>query len=452
MNDSTAFENRMRALLRSGYDDFARSLLSPCPPSLRVNTLKGGADKLSPLLPVALTPVAWCDDGFYYPESFAAGKTVLHEAGAYYIQEASAMFPVTALDPRPGETVLDLCAAPGGKSTQAAAAMDGRGVLICNEVVPSRAAILSRNVERMGVRNAVVLNESVRKLETRFPEYFDKILADAPCSGEGMFAKNPAAREEWTPETPEICARRQEAILDSAAAMLKAGGTIVYSTCTFSAEENELRIAAFLRDHPEFEQIAISSPVPRPDLDNTVVPGNIAEKCVRIMPHLAQGNGHFCALLRKKDGGALSQRLFADNVPKAKKKLFDGFARDFLKESGISPDAAFGDVLCDLPDGCPDLTGLKVLRAGLRLGEIVKNRFEPSHSLAAALSGDDASSVLALDADDKRATDYLFGASIESDERGWTLITAGGYSLGWGKGSDGTVKNKYPKGLRPVRR
>ncbi len=444
---SDAYTERIKRLLPSEWEDFLRA--AACPPSLRVNTLKMSASHLAELLDAPLAPVPWCKDGYYFPERFAAGKTTLHEAGAYYIQEASAMLPAALLDAQPGELVLDLCAAPGGKSTQLAAAMKGEGLLVCNEVVPSRAAILSRNIERLGVRNALVLNESVPRLEKNFPSAFDKILVDAPCSGEGMFVKSPEAMAEWSQDAPAICASRQKAILGSAANMLKAGGTLVYSTCTFAPEENELQIERFLLDHPDFELVGAKTEIPQPHLAD-FVPDEIANKCVRLMPHLVKGNGHFCALLRKTDGNDIALPRPRYSVPRAMASVWNDFCETALK-TRVDPNAAFGDSLVALPNGCPDLTGLKILRAGLRLGEVVKGRFIPSHSLAAALSPQDAASVLDLPSEGDETRGYLFGATLSGDVRGWTLIAADGCSLGWGKGSDGMIKNHYPKGLRPTR-
>ena len=448
MTTYDAYVERIKRLLPGEWEAFLHA--DACPPSLRINTLKMPPTRLEKLLGTTLDPVEWCADGRYYPRDFAAGKTTLHEAGAYYIQEASAMLPAALLGARPGELILDLCAAPGGKSGQLAASMAGKGLLVCNEVVPSRAAILSRNIERLGVRNAVVLNESVPRLQTRFPAVFDKILVDAPCSGEGMFVKDPCSRGEWTADSPTICAARQKAILDSAAAMLKAGGTLCYSTCTFSSEENELQIENFLRSHPEFELVELRTSIPQPRLAD-FVPEDVASKCVRVMPHLARGNGHFCALMRKTDGEDISLPRAGYSVPRALSRVWDDFAKSVLKTASIVPDAAFGDTLAALPDVCPDLTGLKTLRAGVKLGDVVKGRFVPSHSLAAAISADEAISVLDLPHDSREARDFLFGATLEGDARGWCLVTASGCSLGWGKGSDGMIKNHYPKGLRPTR-
>lgn len=445
----SAFRQRAKALLPSQSEDFLRALDAPCPPSLRVNTLKTSADVLLPALGAKFDRVPWCKDGFYYPPDFAAGKSVLHEAGAFYIQEASAMFPVSVADIAPGQFVLDLCAAPGGKTTQIAAAMKGKGVLIANEVVPSRASVLSRNVERMGVANAVVLNESVPKLQAKFCSCFDRVLVDAPCSGEGMFARSDDARREWTERAPSDCAARQRAILASAKTMVKAGGMLVYSTCTFAPEENELQIADFLAHSPDFELVDIVTAIPQPELAPDIA--DAARGTVRIMPHLADGNGHFCAVLRKTDGDDIAPPRIRASVPKTLNAAWQDFRNSCLKNCSVQANAVFGDTLLALPDGCPDLSGLKTLRAGLRLGDAIKNRFVPSHSLAAALSPDNAASVLDLPHDGKDAHDYLFGATIDAACKGWTLVCASGCSLGWGKGSDGVVKNHYPKGLRPTR-
>ena len=288
------FTLRMRRLLGEDYDAFAASFSRPRAVGLRLNPLKGTS--LPDLSAFLLTPVPWEPCGYYYDPETRPGKSTYHEAGLYYLQEASAMAPAALLDPKPGERVLDLCAAPGGKSTQLAGKMQGRGLLVCNEINSKRAKILASNIERLGIANALVLNEHPQRLEARFEGYFDKILVDAPCSGEGMFRKEEAAVTDWSEETVLMCARRQAEILHSAAQMLRPGGRLVYSTCTFSPEENEGSVSEFLHTHPDFSIEAVDalwfSPG-RPDWIEHPVPG--LEKTFRLWPHRLLGEGHYCA-------------------------------------------------------------------------------------------------------------------------------------------------------------
>jgi 16S rRNA C967 or C1407 C5-methylase (RsmB/RsmF family) len=199
-----AFLTRMSQQLGEEYPEFLKSLERPRAVALRFNPLKGG----EPELDFVGDPVPWEPRGYYYDPEARPGLHPYHEAGVYYLQEASAMAPVALLDPQPGERVCDLCAAPGGKTTQIAGRMAGEGFLLCNEWSPKRAKILSRNMERLGVSNALVTNETVQRLADRFPGYFDRVLVDAPCSGEGMFRKEEAAVTDWSQEAVEMCARR----------------------------------------------------------------------------------------------------------------------------------------------------------------------------------------------------------------------------------------------------
>ena len=302
------FTERMQSLLGQEYAAFETCLLQEPRRSLRINTLKSkdgqGKDILS-VLPFSLSPVPWAETGYYYEEEEQPGRHPFHQAGLYYIQEASAMAPVTFLEAKPGERILDLCAAPGGKSTQIACAMEGRGTLVCNEIHPARARILSENVERMGITNALVLNETPERLSGRFEEYFDRILVDAPCSGEGMFRKNDAALEEWSEENVQLCAGRQAQILDAAAGMLKPGGRLVYSTCTFAPEENEGSISRFLERHPDFELLSmpLTEGMEPGRGEWTEHPAEDIGYTIRLWPHKVQGEGHFVAVLEKQGAG-----------------------------------------------------------------------------------------------------------------------------------------------------
>lgn len=424
-----AFLNRMKAQLGGEYDAFLQSLERPRAVALRFNPLKGER----PALPFTGENVPWEPEGFYYDPDSRPGLHVFHEAGVYYLQEASAMAPVALLDPKPGERVCDLCAAPGGKTTQIAGRMMGEGFLLCNEINPKRAKILSRNMERMGVANALVTNEHPANLAGRFAGGFDKVLIDAPCSGEGMFRKEEAAVTDWSQETVEMCARRQAEILHSGARLVRPGGRLVYSTCTFAPEEDELAVAQFLETHPDFEPEVIDTP--------WFVPGENGSH--RMWPHKLLGEGHFAAVLRKKGEEE------AEFLPVQGGKLPKEW-HTFAKEMGIHlPEGKallFGETLYWAPEGMPDIRRLKVLRPGLELGTVRKGRFEPAHALALWLK--EAESMQDYGAQSPEMEKYIHGDVVPSGKKGWTLVTADGYSIGWGKGDGNVLKNHYPKGLR----
>ena len=424
-----AFLTRIQAQLGGEYDEFLLSLERPRAVALRFNPLKGDA----PSLPFVRDNVPWEPQGYYYDPEARPGLHVYHEAGVYYLQEASAMAPVALLDPQPGENVCDLCAAPGGKTTQIAGRMLGQGFLLCNEINPKRAKILSRNIERMGVSNALVTNEHPAALADRFPGFFDRVLVDAPCSGEGMFRKEEAAVTDWSQETVEMCARRQAEILHSAARMLRPGGRLVYSTCTFAPEEDEQAVENFLREHPEFTPEIVDAPwfEPAPNGGH------------RLWPHKLLGEGHFAAVLRKADGEA------PDISPCPGEKLPSQWTA-FAKELEISlPEGkalSFGQNLFWAPMAMPNLKGLKVLRPGLELGTVKKDRFEPAHALALRLGS--CANTISFDPDSPQIRAYLHGDVLPAPVQGWCLVCAGSYSIGWGKGDRTQLKNHYPKGLR----
>ena len=424
-----AFLERMKHQLGEEYEDFLKSLERPRAVALRFNPLKGEA----PELPFVEDPVPWEPQGFYYDPQARPGLHVYHEAGVYYLQEASAMAPVALLNPQPGECICDLCAAPGGKTTQIAGRMLGKGFLLCNEINPKRAKILSRNIERMAVSNALVTNEHPANLAARFPGFFDRVLVDAPCSGEGMFRKEEAAVTDWSQETVEMCARRQAEILHSAAQMVRPGGRLVYSTCTFAPEEDEMAVAAFLAGHPEFTPEAVDAP--------WFVP--VENGGHRMWPHKLLGEGHFAAVLKKTSGETKEVSIPAgEKLPKP--------WLSFAKELGITlPEGkavSFGQNLFWAPEEMPDISRLKVMRPGLELGTIKKDRFEPAHALALWL--DDCSHVHTCEPDGDAMKAYLHGEVIPSEKKGWCLVKAGNFSIGWGKGDGNVLKNHYPKGLR----
>lgn len=469
-----AFLDRMREMLGEEYDAFLEGFERERYQALRVNPLKWAESRGigAGMQNFHLTPVSWEKCGYYYDRSDQPGRHPYHEAGVYYIQEPSAMAPVPLMEIRPGEKVLDLCAAPGGKSTQIAAALQGKGLLVSNEIHPARAKILSENIERMGVRNACVINENMTRLSEKFPEYFDRILVDAPCSGEGMFRKNETACEEWSPENVELCAARQDEILDHAAAMLRPGGRLVYSTCTFAPRENEGSVTRFLKRHPDFALLPIDKEKMglrpgdcdgRPewaeasDTENTDI--QKLRFTLRLWPHHVKGEGHFAAVFRKAGSmpegyetmavGGLEPGISADN------RELDAWWEFAETELGVicrrteTKLLRFGDNLYEAPACLPSLKGLKVLRPGLHIGTLKKNRFEPSHALALALSGNETRHMCRFSAQDVAVAAYLNGQTFPMEgEKGWYLICVDGFSLGWGKLAGGIMKNHYPKGLR----
>ena len=442
-----AFVLRMRSQLGAEADAFFDSYRSPRAYGLRRNTQKLDREHFQQLMPWNLTQVPWAPEGYYYEPEDRPGRHVYHEMGLYYIQEPSAMSVAAIADPQPGEVILDLCAAPGGKSTQLAGRMNGEGLLVCNEIVPNRARILSQNIERMGIRHAVVLNHSPQELAKRFPLFFDRIIVDAPCSGEGMFHKEEAALQEWSPENVQHCAERQREILSCAVSMLRPGGVLVYSTCTFAPQEDEEMIAWLL----ETEQELSISPI---DTQALGISDADISGCARIYPHRQRGEGHFIAKLVKQGHPMPRPDAFSQQTKRQTKKErptdlwagFDDFRKQSLSCELIGKRCQFGEQLYLVPPRMPDLTGLKVLRPGLHVGTNKKNRFEPAHALALALRAEEVRQVCETDEPEQ----FLRGMTLSCDGnlRGWVLVTYQGLPLGWGKANGGVVKNHYPKGLR----
>lgn len=445
MNILPEFDKKMSALLGEEAEAFFESFGEEKHTGLRINPKKAPAEFYKEIL----EEVPWAKGGYYTKPGNAFGKHPYHGAGVYYIQEPSAMLPVTMLAPKPGERVLDLCAAPGGKSTQLEALMQGEGLLVSNEINASRAKVLSQNMERWGVSNALVLNENPAHLESVFPDYFDKILVDAPCSGEGMFRKEAQARVEWTPEAPEACAHRQKLILESAVKMLRPGGRLCYSTCTFSPEENEQQISAFLKAHPGFRLVAVQKANGVQDGRPDWADGNEALiNCARIFPHLAKGEGHFAALLERTGEGEAFMPQEEEGLTPTKALV--AFYEENLREVSLPKNIVqFGETLYVLPQNCPSLRGLRVLRAGLELGNERKGRFTPAHALALALPKEAFQRTLCFKSDDPRLLKYLSGETIPADlSTGWAAVCVDEFPVGWGKAVDGVLKNHYPKGLR----
>lgn len=440
------FLNKMKELLSSeDYDRFLIDSEKNPYRGIRVNTLKCDIQKALEFLPFMGENTPFSDKSFYIPyDTKGIGDEPFHHAGAFYVQEPSAASAVTVLDVQKGDRVLDLCAAPGGKSTQIAAELDGTGLLWSNEYVKNRANILLSNIERMGIPNVVVSNCHPDVLCSSLEGYFDRVLVDAPCSGEGMFRKDESAIEEWSLEHSISCGERQFSILESASTALKDGGTMVYSTCTFSVFENERVIERFLEKHTDFELV-----------DSGVNFGRKAlEKAVRILPSDG-GEGHFVAKLRKK-GEWVSSPITSVQENKfperdAALKLYDEiftshvFGENFQK---------LGDKIILLPNiDLPPLNGLGIIRSGILFGEVKKNRIEPCHSLFMAAKKEDLKSYVDLEYSDSRLKKFYHGEEIEIDSsiKGFTAVLVEGVSTGFGKASGDVLKNRYPKGLRSLR-
>ena len=422
------FLERMKHQLGDQYPAFLESLERP-----RAVALRFDPTKKRPQLSFAGEPVPWEPEGFYYDPQYRPGLHPYHEAGVYYLQEASAMAPVQLLDPQPGERICDLCAAPGGKSTQIAGRLRGEGFLLCNEIEPKRARILSRNIERMGIANALVTNEHPQRLADRLAGYFDRVLIDAPCSGEGMFRKEEAAVTDWSMETVAMCARRQGEILHSGAQLVRPGGRLVYSTCTFAPAEDEEAVLAFLDTHPEFSLEAAEAP-----WFDAVAPG-----MYRMWPHKLLGEGHFAAVLRRAGEEELPDApRESEKVPPEWQQFAKTLSIDLPKGNFLT----FGQSLYLAPAEMPSIKGLKVVRPGLELGQALKNRFEPAHALALWLK--ECGNTYDLSSEGSEIRDYLHGEVIPAEKTGWCLVTVDGYSMGWGKGDGRVLKNHYPKGLR----
>ncbi|MDO5456622.1 MAG: RsmF rRNA methyltransferase first C-terminal domain-containing protein [Eubacteriales bacterium] len=539
-----AFVVRMKDMLGPEWDAFLASFSRERRTGLRINTLRRRSSDFAAAAPFVEDEIPWSGGaGYFCGRASRPGKMVLHEAGVYYLQEPSAMAVAALSGAKPGMRVLDLCAAPGGKSTQTASMLQGEGLLISNEIHPVRAAVLSQNMERMGVTNAVVTNEPPQRLAERFAMFFDLVIVDAPCSGEGMFRKEEAAIPNWSPENVEMCAARQREILGQAALMAAPGGRLVYSTCTFAPAEDEENAAWFLRTQPEFSMVDLPALIGGEKMDAWGLAAGVkpagpttdgtpqdagaesdilgplsgsdgqnaletaAARSIRLWPHKLEGEGHYMAVFERRGQALTRPSLCTDTVaepdpvragrrqrggsrsgrlPEAQaQKLWEQFSGETLcpdsetvRRISRGPFTLFGSEFYRLP--CQlDLKGLRVLRPGLHLGTIKKDRFEPAHALALALSPEDVrcSAELAPPAADAgqdqnkdlsapipgespAARAYLRGESAGEEDcavtaeemqkpyKGWCLVTAAGFPLGWGKAVGGRIKNHYPKGLR----
>ena len=447
-----AFREYMKALLGEEYEAYERCFDEKRLYGLRINTGKADAAGIKGRLPFSLSPVPWTDDGFYYEEEDRPSKHPFYYAGLYYLQEPSAMAPAALLPVSPGDRVLDLCAAPGGKSTELGAKLKGKGLLFSNDISNSRAKALLKNLELFGIPNLCVTSETPEKLAEKLPGFFDAVLVDAPCSGEGMFRKDDAMVKDWLEKGPEFYAPIQKQIILSAASMVRPGGYLLYSTCTFSRMENEEVIEHLLNGSPEMKLEKL------PGWEGTA-PGIGLEGPVRLFPHRIRGEGHFIALLRKKEDPSRNASS-AKRQKTGKKEAIPESAKEFLA-SIKSPLFENGsvrmirDCLYLIPEDFPENTGFRYLRTGLFLGTVKKDRFEPSQPLAMAIRPEEFPCSISFSQDDPRLIRYLKGETIaltEKDpgkgQKGWCLVCAEEFPLGWGKLSGDSIKNKYYPGWR----
>lgn len=511
MNLPREFLERMERMLGEEYGEFLRTYEEPRKFGLRVNTMKISVEEFVEAAPFHLTKIPWIDNGFYYEREDDPARHPFYHAGLYYLQEPSAMTPANILPVEPGERVLDLCAAPGGKATALGAKLKGRGLLVANDISASRARALLKNLEVFGIKNSFVTNAAPAKLAVQFEEYFDKILVDAPCSGEGMFRKDIANANAWSLKKVEECGKAQREITRQAVKMLRPGGLMLYSTCTFAPEENEGTINWILENFPEMELLEIpwyeGFTHGRPELAGESGRPELT-RCARIFPHKMEGEGHFLALLGKKGGetqrapldfpvqaeqknpvassgepvegkrkmkkkelrarerlgigsGAEQQESGSRRVPQGRQEagaVEEKALREFFREIAPSYDLAKMEIRKGqayyIPEPPSVSGGIPFLRNGLYAGEIRNGRFEPSQSLAMALRKEEYGSVLDFDQRDGRVRQYLRGETIDVEDlsparpNGWQLVCVSGYPLGWGKLVQGTLKNKYHLGWR----
>lgn len=457
MDFPAAFTEKMKNILGEEYEDFLKGYERTRHYGLRVNRTKLSADQFAKMSMYDLAPVPWIDNAFEYEDHVSPAKHPYYFAGMYYLQEPSAMTPANLLPIEPGDRVLDLCAAPGGKATELGAKLNHQGLLVANDISNSRAKALLKNIELFGIPNVLVTSEPPEKLAEKFPAFFDKILIDAPCSGEGMFRKNPGMMKDWETYGPKHYSELQRSIVPHALRMLKPGGMLLYSTCTFSPEENEGSVKYMMELDPDLEIVEIPNRYEgfapgRPEL----IEGGTEDlkKCIRIWPHKMNGEGHFITLLRKKSNGEVPEKKVKPKKEKALPALLEEFMKDCDYPINGNDIEIQEDRVYVMPEGIKGMKGLRFLRSGLLLGTLTKDRFEPSQAFAMVLKKEQYRAVIDLSSLDHRVIRYLKGETIEVDDlplkrqKGWQLVCVDGFPLGWGKLVNGSLRNKYLPGWR----
>lgn len=457
MDFPVSFTEKMKAILQEEYEDFLKGYDRTRHYGLRVNRTKLTAEQFKRMCTYDLQPVPWIDNAFEYEDNLSPAKHPYYFAGMYYLQEPSAMTPANLLPVEPGDKVLDLCAAPGGKATELGAKLNHTGLLVANDISNSRAKALLKNIELFGIPNVLVTSEPPEKLAEKFPAFFDKILIDAPCSGEGMFRKNPGMMKDWETYGPKHYSELQRSIVPHAIRMLKPGGMLLYSTCTFSPEENEGTVRFMLDLDSDLEVVEIPNRYEgfapgRPDL---IENGTEALKnCVRIWPHKMNGEGHFIALLHKKEKDGMTVKKDKPRKEKALPPLLEEFMKDCTYPVNGNDIEIQEERVYLMPEGFKGIKGLRFLRSGLLLGTLTKDRFEPSQAFAMVLKKEQYKAAIDLSSLDHRVIRYLKGETIDVDDlplkrqKGWQLVCVDGYPLGWGKLVNGSLRNKYLPGWR----
>jgi len=441
MNLPQVYLSNMKELLKDKYDDYLACFNSPRYYSLRVNTSKISVEDFLKISPFKLEPVAWCKDSFYYDENIRPAKHPYYYAGLYYLQEPSAALPAEVLEINEGDKVLDACAAPGGKSCKLANKLNNTGVLFSNDISVSRSQVLLKNLENFGFKNYFVISEDTNKLKDHFKNYFDKILLDAPCSGEGMFRKEPELIKSWLEKGNDYYANIQKQIIKDCLDMLKPGGKMVYSTCTFSIKEDEEIIEYAMSLYPELKILPIKKCEGMAD-------GLTAKTkdCARMYPHLIKGEGHFVAYLQKGDE---KENIQYKTIVSLKPNL-DFFKNISMSFSNGTYNNRQGKLYYE-PNTNHNLQGLRILRSGLYLGEYKHDKFEPSQALALALNQNEYPNIINLKCDDPRTIKYLKCETLDVKEfniEGYTLVCVDNYPLGFGIIKNGILKNKYPANYR----
>lgn len=434
----------MKELLKADYSEYLSVMEQDSFTCIRINTDKITPEEFGKISPFELKPVPWCEEGFYVPKDCRPGIHPYYYAGLYYIQEPSAMSPAAVLPVEEGDVVLDACAAPGGKSTALACKLKHTGLLVSNDISASRQNATLKNMERFGIDNSYIIAEDLNKLSLRFPLYFDKILLDAPCSGEGMFRKDPSLIASWQEKDFRYFAPLQKELIQNAWKMLKPGGKMVYSTCTFSPQEDEEVIASLMH---AYDDVIIEHSPSADHFEPGVIQGY--ENCMRLYPHKLNGEGHFVTLLSKK---GISQKTNEPvKYPGLKHEGFEQFMK-LIKDEKKHAYRMIRDRIYRIPDTAFDNTSLRTVLSGLYMGTVKKERFEPSQHLAFSLKKEQFANVLDLSADDVRCEKYLRSETISDDtcKDGWVLVCVSGYPLGFGKCSSHTIKNKLEKGYRKI--